>query len=535
MSCRQPNILLIMTDQQRFDTIRAMGNRLIRTPNFDTLCREGTAFTRAYTACPVCVAARSAILTGLPPHVTGCVDNNGFAGDDPTSVMQRLGSLGYQSHGVGKMHFTGDRNKLWGYDSRDISEEEPGPGDDYVKFLRRAGYEHVIEPHGIRSEMYYVPQPSQLPARLHHTNWVADRSLDFLARRDRSKPFFLFASFIKPHPPFENPTPWNQLYRSGNMPGSVVPHDAQSYWTYWNRCQNRYKWCDLGRDQRLERTRQAAYYGAISFIDDAIGRMLAGLGSEIDNTLILFTSDHGEFLGDYGCVGKRSMLDVALRVPLIARLPGRFGKGQRFDKPVSLLSLFPTMLSAAGDRSPHAHETAGDLSDLAAGHKEAGPVFAQYQQGRYALYMAADEHAKFVYSAPDAKRWCLVEEPVSGLEREAGHLPGLSAHSAQLEKQLLRCFEQDHYTHAAQNGSWIDYEPPVFPDNPQEGLLYQDARELGQRLQELDSSYRNPAPLGYDDPYRLLNTPEPFLRRTSASTSDLQAHLNHARKAVSAH
>ena len=171
----QPNILLLFTDQQRADTIAALGNPIIRTPALDRLVREGTAFTRCYTPSPVCVSARCALVTGLPPHVTGCVDLMNMPQNRP-SFIQRLRQLGYQTHGIGKMHFTPDPRRLWGFESRDISEEFAWPGDGYQKFLERHGYRHVAEPHGVRSEFYYIPQPSQLPARLHHTTWEIGRA-----------------------------------------------------------------------------------------------------------------------------------------------------------------------------------------------------------------------------------------------------------------------------------------------------------------------------------------------------------------------
>jgi arylsulfatase A-like enzyme len=189
-----PNILLLFTDQQRFDTIAALGNELIRTPALDRLVREGTAFTRAYTPSPVCVSARCSLVTGLAPHVTGCVDNMRMPEDRP-SFMERLREAGYQTHGIGKMHFSPDPRRLWGFEARDVSEELSSPDDDYRRFVIENGFDHVEDVHGVRSEYYYLPQPSQLPARLHNTTWVADRALDFLKRRDRGRPFFLWASF----------------------------------------------------------------------------------------------------------------------------------------------------------------------------------------------------------------------------------------------------------------------------------------------------------------------------------------------------
>src|SRR5262249_39925601 len=159
----------------------------------------------------------------------------------------------------------------------------------------------------------------------------------FLERRDDDRPFFLWASFIKPHPPFEAPTPWNRLYRCAEMPLPFRPEGYESLLTFWNRVQNRYKYRDAGRDDLLLRTMRAAYYSSISCIDCHVARILEGLGEEIDRTLILFPSDHGELLGDYGSFGKRCMLDAAARIPLLARWPGRLAPGATCKTPVSLL------------------------------------------------------------------------------------------------------------------------------------------------------------------------------------------------------
>ena len=218
-------------------------------------------------------------------------------------MMELLQGEGYQTHGVGKMHFVPDARKLWGFDSRVFSEEGGmRENDDFCDTLRSNGYDHVLDPNGVRSEWYYVPQPSQLPARLHHSTFIADRSIQFLQSRDRSRPFLLWSSFVKPHPPFESPVPWNRLYKPVEMPFPYMPRGYEDLQTYWNRVQNRYKYRDQGFDGNLVRLTKCAYYAAISFVDYNAGRILQALEDqgELDNTLVLFTSDHGELLGDYG-------------------------------------------------------------------------------------------------------------------------------------------------------------------------------------------------------------------------------------------
>ncbi len=489
---RQPNILFIMTDQQRSDTIAALGNRAIRTPALDSLVADGIAFSNCYTPAPVCVAARSAAITGLPPHLNGCTSNN----ESPLSrrsIMQVLQAAGYQTHGVGKMHFNPQVDSLWGFDSRDISEEGArgsNSRNDFHRYLSENGYDHVLEPQGIRSELYYIPQPSQLPARHHHSTWVADRAIDFLGRRDRERPFFLWASFIKPHPPFEAPTPWNKLYRAADMLPPRRPEGFEQLLTYWHHHQNRYKYRDKGYDEMLFRAMKAMYYACISFIDFNLARIRAALGDDIDNTLIVFTADHGEMLGDYGSVGKRSMLNPAAKVPLIVRPPGARNGGQRLDAPVSLLDIFPTFAAAAGADEPPPSTEGDDLLALAAGDKQRDHVYSQYSEGNTGLYMIAERDFKYIYSAADRNEWLFDLRIDPDETRNFAGNPRYESQLFELRRRIIGRFENDGYDRAVQNGVWRDYEPPVFPDPAgDDGLLFQDPPNLPDLLRQLGPGY----------------------------------------------
>ncbi len=277
----RPNILLFFTDQQRADTISALGNPIIRTPSLDRLCAEGTAFTSAYTPSPVCVSARCAMHYGLYPSQSGCYENGSpMPSDGRQSFMDILTGAGYRTHGIGKCHFTPDLYALRGFQTREYQEELVGDPDrdDYLKCLHANGFRHICDPHGIRGEMYYVPQPAQMPASLHPTQWVGDRAAAFVeAQAASDQPWLLYASFIHPHPPFAPPNPWHKLYRAPMMPLPFMPQDAGSLLIWVNREQNRYKYRDQGLDQNLLRCMKAYYYAAISFIDYQVGRVLDAL------------------------------------------------------------------------------------------------------------------------------------------------------------------------------------------------------------------------------------------------------------------
>lgn len=397
----RPNIWLILCDQLRADALGCYGNTIVETPAIDALAAGGTTFTSAYTPSPVCVPARASLISGREPHVNKCYDNGSPMPDGPT-LMSELTAAGYRTHGVGKMHFTPDGDALRGFQSRDREEEFGTPeSDDYLAWVAEQGYGHVEYPHGLRDEMYYVPQLSQMPAAVHPTTWVADRSIDFLEQADADQPFFLWSSFIAPHPPFTPPAPWHMRYPASLMPDPHLPPSGDRLLTSYNRLQNRYKYRDGGRDRRLWQLIRSYYYASVAYVDDQIGRVVEELRrlGRLDDTLIMLTADHGEFLGDYGCFGKRSFLDAAARVPMICRGPG-FDAGVD-DAPVSLVDLLPTAFTAASTPVPRT-----DGVPLQEAHADR-TVFGQYQQDELGLYAVITAEWKYIWSAPDRQEFLL--------------------------------------------------------------------------------------------------------------------------------
>jgi len=478
----RPNILHVFCDQQRFDTIHALGNPVIRTPSFDRIAHEGVAFTSAYSPCPVCIAARCSMIYGQYPQHTGCYENRRMPTDDRQSFMGALTAAGYRTHGIGKCHFSPDRNALRGFQTRERQEEgapreNPDAHDEYLKFLWERGHRHVCDVHGIRGEMYYVPQPSQLPAEVHPTHWVGDRSVAFIEeQRDAEEPWYLFASFIHPHPPFTPPNPWHKLYRAPLMPLPKITHDDESLWTHINRKQNRYKYRDQGIDLNLMRNIRAYYYACISFIDSQLGRILAALErtGQLDDTLILCTADHGEHLGDYRCFGKRSMHDTAARVPMLLRMPGRFEGGRRCDRVASLVDVAPTVLSVAG-ASVASHELDGvDLHALLEGSSDRRYVYAQHEEGHAASYMIASERWKYVWSSGDRRAFLFDREQDPGETRSRAGAHFLREDRDAMKRQLVSYLKETGETRGLEGDDWKSF-PLLRPsEDPDAGLLIQD-------------------------------------------------------------
>ena len=473
----KPNILLFLTDQQRFDTIGALGNPVIKTPSLDRLCRMGTAFTSAYTPSPVCISARCSLHYGQHPMRTGCFSNN--SGSPPVereTFFAALTRTGYRTHAVGKLHFKPDIAGLYGLGSRDIQEEFcPIEKDDYIQSIHARGFDYVCDPHGARGEMYYVPQISPFPADRHPTHWAADRSIDFISdRAGGDDPWFLTSSFIHPHPPFNPPNPWHKLYRAALMPLPKLPPDYESLQTHINRLQNRRKYRGHGMDLDVIRTIKAYYYACISFVDQQVGRILDTLErtGQLDNTLILFSSDHGEHLGDYGCWGKRSMHDSCARIPLLACRPGHFPAGRRCDNPVSLLDVTATILQAAG-ATIDTHELDGvSLVDRIAQPPSA--VFGQYETGDEAIYYVVTEKWKYAYSAADGREFLFDRVGDPGETRNRAGIQFLRPAQDAMKALLI-----DHLTGGGQTGNitegtWRDSPRLELDPNPDATLRIVD-------------------------------------------------------------
>jgi len=473
----RPNILLILTDQQRFDTIAALGNARIRTPALDRLCRRGVAFTSAYTPAPVCVPARCSLHYGPYPMRTGCYEHGYAMPTARPSVADVLTEAGYRTHAAGKCHFTPDKFALRGFQSRDVQEEVPArDSDDYTRLLEAEGWGELPEPHGVRGDMYYVPQVSPLPPRLHPTRWVGDRTVAFIERQAAADdgPWFLQSSYIHPHPPFAPPWPWHKLYRSTELPRPHVPAAWRELLTYVNRRQNRYKYRDRGIDERLVQCMKAHYYACISFVDAQIGRTLDALeqSGQLDRTLIVFASDHGELLGDFNCFGKRSMHDACARVPLLAALPGRFEGGRRCDTPASLIDLAPTMLAAADAEAGAMGADGVDLATLADGSSGRDAVHVQYRPAGEGVYTTVTGAWKYTYSAPDQKEFLFDRAPASPeTHSAAGDHPEVVHRLRSRTIEWLRAGGEDD---AIDGDRWKVYPKLEVPTDPDAGLIMQD-------------------------------------------------------------
>jgi choline-sulfatase len=372
-----PNILFIMTDQQRFDTIAALGHAQVRTPNLDRLAARGVACTNAYSSCPVCVPARYTLMTGCEPSKTSWLSNWAPAGKVRERcgpyLAETLSAQGYRTWGLGKFH-TDPRHEPLGFQTHEYSEELwPTEAeflkDDYVRWLRARApaFSHLEQVHGERSDMYYVPQLRSMPAEFTVESWLASRAVEELGRQD-PRPYFGFASFVTPHPPIAPPVPYNRMFNPDEMPdpqlGEPEVDQADDYLAWMNHA----VWAEDISPAQARRLR-ARYFGSIAFIDDCIGRILDAVEARPDaaNTLICFFSDHGDHMGDHRAWQKESFFEASCRVPMLVSWPGRLPAGARFAGLAALTDLFGLATAASGAAQLRdGHDLLGALNGKAA-------------------------------------------------------------------------------------------------------------------------------------------------------------------------
>jgi choline-sulfatase len=341
------NVLFIMSDEHSRHVLGAYGNTVVRTPTLDQLASDGTVFENAYCNCPICVPSRASFATGRYVHAVGYWDNAFPYHGTPPSWGHRLRDTGHRCDSIGKLHYRGS--------------EDPNGFDNEILPL------HVLEGEGDVKGMLRRPPPvskstGQLAGDagtgnsmyLQYDREIRDEAtawLESVAAQRPDQPWCLFVSFVCPHFPLVAPPEFFNLYDPGTLPLPRLrsPADFPDH-PVLRRLREVQNYEDHFRDEGHVRTAIAAYYGMVSFLDDNIGRVLGTLAATglADDTLVVYTSDHGDNLGTRTFWGKSNMYEEAVGVPLIMRGPG-IRSGRRVKTPVSLVDAYPTIIDAVGE------------------------------------------------------------------------------------------------------------------------------------------------------------------------------------------
>ncbi|TDE03091.1 sulfatase [Jiangella asiatica] len=373
MKTPPPNILLICTDQQRFSALRAYDNPEINTPNLDRLAGEGVLFENCYVQNPVCGPSRASLMTGQYVHAHGEWANGVALPAHARLFTKDLAEAGYDCGLVGKLHLAacqhgrteqrlddGFRVFRWAHDPYRGSSENAY--HRWLKASRPDLYEAALDPD---SDVDF----DTMPTEAHYSRWVGNETIDYLtSSRDKDKPFCFIANFFDPHPGFGAPKEYMDQYDPATLSRPVTTTDELETKPpiYTEASKESYPdskgYVDY-TDDELQETK-AAYYAMVTLVDDEVGRILNALDDEglADNTVVIFTSDHGEMLGDHQLMLKGPMMyDVAVRVPLLLRWPGVIPPGQRRPELVQWVDLAPTLLEAAGVAVRSTHQGASLL------------------------------------------------------------------------------------------------------------------------------------------------------------------------------
>ena len=387
-----PNVLVIHVDQHRVDCLGAYGNSDIRTPHIDALAADGVRYTNSFCPYPVCTPSRYSLLSGRYVHQHRGWTNHCTLPPGTETFPSIVRKGGYATKAVGKMHFTPTYLDL-GFEEMVLSEQN-GPGrwdDDYHRLLRSQGLvdwndlEDQLAEYRKHARAEYWDTfgalPSNLPEELHSTQWAADHAVETLEAWGPSR-HLLMVGFIKPHHPFDPPKSWADAYDPGALtllPGwtdTCFEHDLALGKGYFPNE-------DL-TEPALRRA-MAYYYAAIEHIDREVGRMIAVLKRKrlYDSTLIVFTSDHGEYMGCHHMLLKgNNMYDALVKVPLIIKYPSSRNAGTVSDALVNNIDLAPTILNQTSCR-PAEGMAGADLARAGADAREI--VFSEGRGGQHAM------------------------------------------------------------------------------------------------------------------------------------------------------
>ena len=413
----RPNVLLVCADHLRHDALAPNGNPFVHTPNISRLAATGINFRNSFTPNPICIPARASITTGNYSHkATGSKNNGGCIRDGQNKIAEVFNAAVYETYAMGKLHYVpyappGQPKLLHGFKHAELTESgrmlrlhDPEGRlrgvEEYFDYLRDVGWPGYSRAHGIGNNDLH-PAPSPLPAEHYVDSWVASRTLAHLQEHletKRDKPFLMWMSFPKPHSPYDPPRPYDTLYDPREVPAPVgnreMQHDRNPF---IRMCAEQHGMQFLSPE--AIQVMRAHYYGMVTFQDKMVGRVVefldkAGLR---DDTIIIYTCDHGDLLGDFGGCFKCNMMEGSVRIPFIWNAPGHVPARGNVTELGGLQDILPTVAALCGIELPHPVD-GEDLTPVFEGRGGVRDIYISQCLGSpRQSYMAADARWKYNY------------------------------------------------------------------------------------------------------------------------------------------
>jgi arylsulfatase A-like enzyme len=397
---QHPNVLLVSTDHWPAALLGIAGHPAIQTPTLDELARSGVRFTNAYAECPVCIPARRTLMTGTPPRTHG---DRVFQETMPMPALPTLAQTfrdnGYQAVAVGKLHVYPQRSRI-GFDDVILDEEgrqQYGVVDDYELFLGDEGYPGQHFAHGMSNNEYSM-RPWHLPEHTHPTNWATQQLCRVIKRRDPTRPGFWFLSYRHPHPPLVPLHSYLDLYQDIEIDSPYMgvwsifpeslPYSLQAGYSRGTK-----------HDATMTRLARRAFYALCTHMDHQLRVVIGTLREEglLNNTILLFTADHGDMLGNHNLWAKRLFYEGSANIPMIlvgAAGDERVGHHRVDDRLVGWQDIMPTLLDLAGLTIP---PTVEGISMV--GEHRRDWFYGEIDEGVHATRMIHDGRYKLIYYA----------------------------------------------------------------------------------------------------------------------------------------
>jgi len=418
MPDQRPNIVLIITDQQRYDTIAALGFPYVDTPNLDRLVNEGTTFTQNYVTAASCAPARASLFTGYYPHTSGVNKN---ADVWRHSWVEQLAESGYHCVNIGKMHTFPFETPI-GFHERFVVENK----DRYLEgryFFDR--WDMGLQSQGLIKQQREIYRQRddyrerlgafewELPENTHSDFFVGNMATWWIESKPKTEPLFLEIGFPGPHPPYDPIPRYAERYLERDLPLPSPTQQELDAQPFAQRAMRQHN-TEVDHDSvvwkhhptREQLHRQRAYYLAnVTMIDEKIGEILGALetGGYLENTVVIFTCDHGDCLGDHGHSQKWTMYDTITRTPLIVWAPGRFAGGRKLDALVQQIDIAPVIMSLAGLDTPDAWETESLMPLLTGDTTESTREYVYAEQARDGILQQTE-----LMTMVRSKEWKLV-------------------------------------------------------------------------------------------------------------------------------